>query len=404
MTALLLALAIILPGRVITVAPGTAVPSVSRALAAARDGDTVLVRRGTYRESRLVVSHRIVLLGEGQPVLDGGGEPVLLVEADSVTIRGFLIRNVAPSGTEDRAAIRLDGVTGCVVAGNEIRAAFFGIYAARAAGCTISGNVIAGAGAGESRNANGIHLYASRGFVVTGNRVERQRDGIYLEFGRHAVIEGNTSAGNTRYGLHFMFSDSCAYRDNVFRGNRGGVAVMYSGNVDISGNTFAEARGAAAYGLLLKELHASRVIGNHFENNTVALFVDGSDHLTAGRNDFLRNGWAVRLLASTDDGQFEGNRFAGNAFDVVTNSRESSTEFRGNYWDRYDGYDLDRDGVGDVPFRPVRLFGLIVAQHPPAVILLNSFFVSLLETAERVAPVLTPAAPVDPAPRMRWVP
>lgn len=402
MTPLLLALTIALPFRVITVAPGTAVPAVALALAEARDGDTILVRRGTYRESRLVVSHRVVLMGEGRPVLDGGGEPVLLVRADSVTIRGFVIENVGPSSTEDRAAIRLDGVTGCVVAGNEIRAAFFGIYAARAAGCRISDNRIVGTGAGQSRNANGIHLYASRGFIVTGNEVAHHRDGIYLEFGRRAVIEGNTSSGNTRYGLHFMFSDSCAYHDNIFRGNRAGVAVMYSGVVDMTGNTFAEARGPAAYGLLLKELRASRLEGNHFEDNTVALFVDGSDRLAARRNDFVRNGWAVRLLASADAGRFEENRFAGNAFDVTTNSRQSSTRFRGNYWDRYDGHDLDHDGTGDVPFRPMRLFGLIVAQHPPAVFLLNSFFVSLLDTAERVAPVIGPETPVDSAPRMRW--
>jgi nitrous oxidase accessory protein len=199
-----------------------------------------------------------------------------------------------------------------------------------------------------------------------------------------------------------MFSDSCAYHDNIFRGNRAGVAVMYSGVVDMTGNTFAEARGPAAYGLLLKELRASRLEGNHFEDNTVALFVDGSDRLAARRNDFVRNGWAVRLLASADAGRFEENRFAGNAFDVTTNSRQSSTRFRGNYWDRYDGHDLDHDGTGDVPFRPMRLFGLIVAQHPPAVFLLNSFFVSLLDTAERVAPVIGPETPVDSAPRMRW--
>jgi nitrous oxidase accessory protein len=399
---LLLALALAAPVRVITVFPGGPVPSLKAALALAQDGDTILVRAGIYRESQVVVSRQVVIIGMAGAILDGGGDALLLVNADSVTIRGLELRNVAASNSEDRAAIRLNGVHGCLVAGNVIRAAFFGIYAARAEHCVIRENIIIGLGAAETRNANAIHLYATRDFVVSGNQVTQHRDGIYLEFGRHASIEGNTSSENTRYGLHFMFSDSCAYQDNVFRDNRAGVAVMYSSQVEMRGNTFSGATGPAAYGLLLKEIRDSHLAGSHFSDNTVALSVEGSDRLVASGNDFVRNGWALRLLASTDNGRFEGNRFAGNAFDVVTNSRQSSTDFRGNFWDRYQGYDLDHDGFGDVPFRPVRLFGLIVAQHPPAAMLLHSLLVSLLETAERVAPVLTPELPVDPAPLMRW--
>jgi len=238
--------------------------------------------------------------------------------------------------------------------------------------------------------------------VVQGNEVRGHRDGIYLEFGRHALIRDNVSTGNSRYGLHFMYSDSCEYRGNTFQGNRAGIAVMYSRTVAMIGNTFADATGPAAYGLLLKEIRDSRLEDNHFTGNTVALSVEGSDRLLARANRFERNGWAVRLYADAEDGRFEGNEFTGNAFDVVTNSRSSSTRFAGNFWDRYEGYDLDRDGVGDVPFRPVRLFGLIVEQHPAAVILLNSLLVTLLDTAERVAPVLTPELPLDTAPLMRW--
>jgi nitrous oxidase accessory protein len=190
----------------------------------------------------------------------------------------------------------------------------------------------------------------------------------------------------------------------MFRKNRAGVAVMYSGGVTMTGNTFAEATGPAAYGLLLKEIRDSRLEGGKFEGNTVALVVEGSNRLSVIGNRFLRNGWAVRLQADAEGGRFERNEFAGNAFDVVTNSRQSSTRFAGNTWDRYAGYDLDRDGVGDVPFRPVRLFGLVVEQHPAAVILLNSLLVELLDTAERVAPILTPPEPADSMPRLRWQP
>ncbi|NBC18712.1 MAG: nitrous oxide reductase family maturation protein NosD, partial [Bacteroidetes bacterium] len=100
------------------------------------------------------------------------------------------------------------------------------------------------------------------------------------------------------------------------------------------------------------------------------------------------------------DNRFTANNFIGNTFDVTTNSRQNHSSFDGNYWDKYDGYDLDRDGVGDVPFRPVRLFAFIVEQNEPAVLLLRSLFVTLLDAAERVLPSITPETLTDAHPSM----
>lgn len=394
-------LAALLPARVIHVAPGTAVATVGAALERAGRGDTIVVHAGLYREAGLRVTRPMQIIGEGAPVIDGGGASVFLVSADSVGIAGLTIRNVAPSFTEDRAAIRVEGARGCSIRDNIIRDSFFAIYTARAEDCVIAGNVIVGTGKTETANGNAIHLYRSRGMVILRNEVRGHRDGIYLEFGRHATIRGNSSVGNTRYGLHFMYSDSCAYEGNTFRGNRAGVAVMYSRNVAMTRNIFAGATGAAAYGLLLKEITDSRLEQNTFTANTVALSLEGGERVLARRNHFVRNGWAVRLRADADGGSFEGNEFNGNAFDVVTNSRQAPTRFAGNFWDRYDGYDLDHDGLGDVPFRPVRLFGLVVEQHPDAILLLNSLLVNLLDLSERVAPILTPELPVDSTPLIR---
>ena len=88
---------------------------------------------------------------------------------------------------------------------------------------------------------------------------------------------------------------------------------------------------------------------------------------------------------------------------VATNSRSPSTTFAGNYWDDYRGYDVDRDGTGDVPHRPVRLFSVIVERQPASLILMRSTFATLLDAAERVLPSLTPDALVDSAPAMKRI-
>jgi nitrous oxidase accessory protein len=208
------------------------------------------------------------------------------------------------------------------------------------------------------------------------------------------------SRANLRYGLHFMFSDSCEYHDNHFRQNGAGIAVMYSRPVDMTGNGFEDNWGAGTYGLLLKDITDGRLEGNRFTGNSTALFLDGASRLLIRGNVFERNGWAIKLLASAEGNRFEDNRFAGNSFDVATNSRSNASIFDANYWDHYQGYDLDRDGYGDVPYAPVRLFSLIVQQDEPALILMRSFMVDLLEAAERVVPVLTPATLVDHHPRL----
>jgi nitrous oxidase accessory protein len=200
-----------------------------------------------------------------------------------------------------------------------------------------------------------------------------------------------------------MYSDGCRYVENTFRHNGSGVAVMYTKGVEMVGNRFEDNWGAAAYGLLLKEISDARVEHNVFVRNTIGLVADGANRIAATSNDFIANGWAVRLDASTVGGRFERNNFAGNSFDVATNSRSPSTTFAGNYWDEYRGYDLDRNGVGDVPHRPVRLFSVIVEQRPASLILMRSTFTTLLDVAERVLPSLTPETLSDATPAMRWL-
>lgn len=384
----------------IVVQPAGPVRTLSEALARARPGDRIVVRAGSYREPRILVGLPVEILGEGDPVFLGAEHSTLEVTADGVTIRGLVFAGVTPSAVEDRAAILVNGANDCRIEGNRISDAFFGIYLKGSSGCRLVRNRISGRAGAGSAAGNGIHLWRSRDVVIEDNLVESQRDGIYLEFVAHATVRGNQVSRNQRYGLHFMRSDSSVYERNAFLANGAGVAVMYTRRVQMLENRFERNWGSAAYGLLLKEISDGVVRGNRFVRNTVALYLDESNRNLIQGNSFEANGWAVRLLASATDNTFEGNSFAGNSFDVATNSRSTTSVFRENWWDHYRGYDLDHDGFGDVPFRPVRLFSLVVEQSNPAIILLRSAFVDLLDGAERLLPVLTPETLADQRPRM----
>lgn len=389
--------------RTVTVAPDGPVRSVTAALGIVARGGTVVVRPGVYHEPTIVVSAPVSIVGERGAVLDGmNARQIMTVRADSVTVRGLTFRNVGVAFTEDLAAIKVVRAAHCVIAGNLIENAFFGIYLQEASECTVAGNVLHATRTRDATSGNGIHLWHARDITITGNRVTGHRDGIYFEFVREAHVRGNVSQGNLRYGLHFMYSDSCDYERNTFRRNGAGVAVMYTHVVHMRENRFEDNRSASAYGLLLKEIADAELTGNVFSHNTVGLFADGATRLVAEHNDFVSNGWALRLEASTDEATFTRNNFAGNTFDVATNSRSSDNVFARNYWSAYDGYDLDHDGIGDVAFRPVKLSSVIVAQNEPALILLRSTFLELLDAAERVLPALTPEGLSDSTPSMRW--
>ncbi len=404
-TALALALTVVaampLQAGQVDVHPARGTP-ITDALAAAQPFDTLVIHRGLYREPTLLVTKPVVIRGDAGAVLDGeGARAVMIVRAAHVSVEGLTFRNTGYSGVDDRAALRFADVTDCRVIGNRIEQAFFGVYLARVNGCEVRDNVISGTGLGEMDAGNGIHLWYSRNVRLTRNTVERHRDGIYFEFSHGGVSRDNISRSNARYGLHFMFSDSCQYIHNRFEHNGAGIAVMYTNHVELVDNLFADSRGTASYGLLLKSISDSRIEGNTFRSNSIGLHLEDANRNRIVGNLLERNGWALRLSANADDNTIARNDFVGNAFDVIANGDRNSTRISDNFWDNYRGYDLNRDGVGDVPHHPVRLFALIVDNNPPALILLRSFLLDLLDLAERVLPVLTPSSVVDTAPSMR---
>ena len=377
------------------------ITSIKVAISSAKNGDTIWVLPGIYKEGNIIINKALTFIGKYYPVLDGQNKfEVLSIKSNHVVVDGFKIIHSGVSNLEDYAGIKVYDSREVMIKNNIFEDTYFGIYLQYAKKCIIANNQLMAYHKEEQESGNGIHCWKSDSLSINGNNVTGHRDGIYFEFVSNSVISNNTSTHNIRYGLHFMFSNNDSYLSNSFIGNGAGVAVMFSKKVRMLNNTFKENWGDAAYGLLLKEISDSYITGNIFEKNTTGIYLEGASRIHMNHNEFKNNGWAMKIQASCMDIIVEKNNFVGNTFDVGTNGSLVLNSFNKNYWDKYEGYDLNKDKLGDIPYRPVSMYSMIVEQNPPAMMLFRSFITSLLDKTEKLIPSLTPENLIDNTPLM----
>lgn len=380
------------------------ISSLKAAIAKAKAFDTVVVKKGRYNEYDVVIDKPLTIIGKNHPVIDGKNKgEIITIVSDSVTVDGLHLINVGTSYTEDYAAIRVKRSAHFVIQNLILEKLFFGIYIEKSNHGKIRNNKIIGDAVEEYNSGNGIQLWYSNHVDIEDNIVQHVRDGIYLEFSDFCTIKNNLSSLNVRYGLHFMFSNDDVYQDNEFSNNGAGVAVMFSKRIKMYNNLFKDNWGSASYGMLLKEINDSEIIGNTFEDNTVGINIEGSNRIIYKHNNFSNNGWAIKVRGACYANTYTENNFLYNSFDMAYNSNVNDNTFDRNYWSNYTGYDLNKDGVGDVPYRPVKLFTYIVNRTPETIILLRSMFIDIIDFSEKVSPVFTPDDLLDNNPLMKKV-
>jgi nitrous oxidase accessory protein len=385
--------------RTLVVRPGH---SIRQVIQKARPFDTIYIKKGYYRENQIVVTLPVRIIGENYPVVDGEFKnEIFTIQSNDVLIQGLHLKNVGKTASIDWAAIKVLEAVRVTVRGNKIDNSYFGIYLSASNLCLVENNYISGIPTVEQNTGNGIHAWKCDSILIRNNQSQFHRDGIYFEFVTNSSVENNFCTRNIRYGLHFMFSHNDAYIGNTFRNNGAGVAVMYTKKVRMISNHFEDNWGGATYGLLLKDISDSHIEQNTFTGNTTGIYVEGSSRNTVFYNLFKNNGYAIRVQASCDDNDIAHNNFLKNTFDIATNGTLNLNKFNGNYWDKYEGYDLDHDGKGDIPYNPVNLFSRIIEDLPVAMMLYRSFVSWILDRSEKIMPSLIPDNLLDSQPLMQ---
>lgn len=361
--------------------------------------DTLIVFGGQYYEHDILINKPLTIIGNNHPILNSNFKGYgFIVSSHHVIIKGFQILNIPVSYMKEYAAIYLTRSKNCSILDISIKQAFFGIYLSESDSCILQNNKILGQSTSESNSGNAIHLWKCKNILVKDNYIEKHRDGIYLEFVKKSLFLNNQSHQNIRYGMHFMFSDSSEYTGNRFSENVAGVAVMYSQNIKMNKNYFTKNWGFVSNGILLKDIKNSVIAYNVFADNTIAIYMEGCLRNTIMHNNIVKNGWALKILGTCENNNFFKNNFIDNFFEVVSNTHRLDNTFENNFWGNYSGYDLNKDGIGDIPHFPMSLTSYILEISPNAIILFQSIFLDLLNLIEKVNPEFTPTNLKDPQP------
>jgi len=377
--------------------------TIQYAIDVSMPGDKIIVKKDVYKE-HLIIDRPVALIGENFPVIDGEfkGQVIMVNNTFGFKISGFKIQNSGMSYVDDLAGLRVENSGNCEISNNILINNFFALYLANVYNCKLIGNKILGNAKTEGSSGNGIHIWNSKNIYIYNNYVRGHRDGIYFEFVLNSRIENNLSEKNLRYGLHFMYSDSDEYLNNIFQKNGAGIAVMYSKNIKMYKNKYIYNSGPANYGLLLKEIVNSEMKDNLFYKNTFGIYMEDSNRTLFENNTFRENGIGIKLMANCENNIFRKNNFINNIFDVTTNSRQNyGNLFTENYWSNYRGFDLNKDGYGDIPYKPVTLSSYLFEKYPLLFILLKSFFIYLIDLAESQIPTLTPIDMKDQKPSLK---
>jgi nitrous oxidase accessory protein len=355
-----------------------------------------------------VLARRVTLSGPREArVVSRGTGSTIRVRAAGAALRGFSVDGSGGRFERADAAVRIEA-DDVRVEGLRIAHALFGILAERANRVRIAGNEVEGNPAKAlGLRGDAIRLWEVRASEVVGNRVRDARDVVAW------YAPGNVFADNVvergRYGLHFMYSHDCAVQRNRFDANVVGVFVMYSRGVRLEGNTIRRSAGAAGMGIGVKE--AGRIVmrDNTLADNTVGIYLDQSplderDHNWIDGNRLAAHDRAIVFLGGAARNHFRGNVFRANALAVAVDGGgdASAAEWRGNDFDTYLGYDLDRDGVGDIPHEE-RSLSSEWTRHAPALALFRGTpALALVEWLGAAVPLFRPTTLLsDPAPRVR---
>ncbi len=382
-------------------------PPLQKLIDAAKPGALVQPAPGVYA-GPVLISKALTLDGQGKVTIDNGGKgSVITIRGNGVTVKNLRLVHSGDQPNDIDAGIAVYGNDN-VLKDNVIEECLFGISLQQSDHNVIRRNHITSqAAAGLGMRGDGIRLWYSKNNRIEDNSISKSRDFVVWYSADNIITRNTVSDG--RYGLHFMYARYNLVENNTFARNSTGIFLMYSDSVVVHHNRIIQAQGATGIGIGFKEASNLDITDNDILYNGTGLYLDVSPFQPDTSNRIYRNTIAFNDVGVAFLNDWHGNIFKDNKFmnnirhvSVSTFAGASHNIWQGNYWDDYEGFDRDHDGIGDTPFRLNVYADRLWMDVPNAAFFKGSPTLSMLDFMERLAPFTKPLLMLqDDRPRTR---
>lgn len=357
-------------------------------------GDVLLIPPGTYA-GPVDIQEAITLDGQGKVTIDSGGKgSVIVLNTDGAVIKNLHLTNSGEHHNDLDSGIQVRGNFN-VIKNNVIDNCLFGIDLQQSENNIVKGNTISSKDEELGMRGDAIRLWYSFNNKITYNTINNTRD-MVVWYSKNNDIKNNITHGG-RYGLHFMYSQHNNVANNEYYDTSVGIFLMYSDGVTITNNIISHATGAAGVGIGFKETSDIIVADNKILFSSVGLSIDVSPYQPDTTNHFTNNllafnGIGIRFLADWKDNIFKNNHFKANITQISVSGGKTANrnQWLGNYWDDYEGFDLNNDNIGDTPHDIYAYADRIWQDVPGAQFYKGSAMLELLDFLERLAPFSEP--------------
>ncbi len=343
-------------------------------------------------------------MGINYPVIQGekNGDAIT-VRKGRCSIKGLVIRGGGSELRKEDSGLKLIGDENRIE-NNIFEDTLFGIYLYRSKGNKILNNKFYGRSYIPSPDrGNGIHLYDTSENILENNFITDYGDGIYFDHADGNTIRGNYLTG-LKYGIHFMFSKDNRFEENISIKNIAGAVLMYGKGNIFRKNVLADCKGFRGFGLLYVEFSDSVGKDNWIIGNSIGVYVDNSWRNVLRNNTIANNVIGIFFKSSSEENEIFENNIIRNIVQVQTERAESNNKWfkegKGNYWSDYMGYDLNNDGIGDVPHRLTSYFAFLMENYPTLSLYFYSPSVNALEVSLKAFPLRDIPTLIDPYPLM----
>jgi parallel beta-helix repeat protein len=303
----------------------------------ASEGDTIIVRDGTYTEN-VDVNKRLTIHSENGAancIIDAAnpGDHVFEVTANYVNISGFTITSAAE---DSKAGVYIDSVGHCNISDNIVSHNFFGIYLDNS-----SYNMVTNNNANMNEGTN-IFLSSSSSNIFTNNTASFSKfEGIWIYNSNNNTITNNTASEN-EYGIYLLSSCDNNLTGNIANANTGELGGIYLGwysnDNKLTSNIVSN---NSQYGIYL----SLSCNNNNLSCNNVNSNSDYGIYLEDSNNNLIYNNYLNNTNNAYDNGTNIWNTTTTTGPNIV-----GGPSIGGNYWSDYTGIDNNCNGFGDTAY------------------------------------------------------